>query len=304
MVNPGLRGTWLRLAAGLVLMTMACSLCAAEDSAALDKFGITKLFPTKRGGREYFAHWTGTARTFTGQDPDDLWYDADHGNGTYTVDGAGHLTAAGSTVRMYVHDPKKQAEWDENLEITVYVTRISETQTVSYSGLQIFARTNHGTLGNENENLCDDRGYGAKLNIDGTWAFEKETKHEGGHGYVTVAATKPAESLPKNVKVGLKYVLRNMSQNTQVKVELYRDLSDGTNGGKWEKITEFVDTGSNWGVGADTPKAGVLPQLPLIKAQVLPSSESKKPMLTVYFRHEYGTMRYERLSIREVEPLP
>src|SRR5438093_417242 len=82
--------------------------------------------------------------------------------------------ASGDTVRMYVHDPARKVEWDENLEITVYIRRIGETKSVSYSGLQIFARTNHGTTGDERKHLCDDRGYGAKVTVNGRWEFEKE----------------------------------------------------------------------------------------------------------------------------------
>jgi hypothetical protein len=106
------------------------------------------------------------------------------------------------------------------------------------------------------------------------------------------------------VLVGVKYLVRNMATNRQVKLELYRDLSGGAEGGKWEKITEFVDTGRNWGLGKDAPAPGVPPELPLIRSAVLPGSETRLPMLTVLLRHEYGTMEYEKLSIREIEPLP
>ena len=41
-----------------------------------------------------------------------------------------------------------------------------------------------------------------------------------------------------------------------------------------------------------------------IRSVVLPGSETKLPMLTVLLRHEFGTMEYERLSIRQIDPLP
>ncbi len=86
-------------------------------------------------------------------------------------------------------------------------------------------------------------------------------------------------------------------------MELYRDLSGGVDGGKWEKMTEFIDTGKNWGLGKTPPAPSVPPELPLIRSVVLPNSESKLPMLSVYLRHEYGTIEYEKFSIREIEPL-
>ena len=290
-----------------VLLALSLSAFAGEDpaDAPRDRFGIRMLFPTRPGGREWQAKWdNGRARTFIGIDPLDRWFDADHGQGKYAVDGKGTLTATGPTVRMYVHDPARKTEWGENLEITVYFTRLSETRLVSYSGLQIFARTTHGTVGNETRNLCDDRGYGAKVTVDGRWEFEKEITHGRDDGYAITASTRPWPELPKNVKIGVKYVLRNQGTNTQVKVELYRDLTGGANGGRWEKITEFIDTGKNWGLGKTAPAPGVPPELPLIRSMVLPNSESKLPMLSVYLRHEYASMAYEKLSIREIEPLP
>jgi hypothetical protein len=279
---------------------------ATQPAGACDAFGVRELYPTRAAGREWVAKWDNQhARTFSNAiDPDDAWFDTDHGDGRYTIDGQGTLRADGSTVRMYVHDPKRQVEWGENLEITVYITRISESKALSWSGLQIFARTNHGTVGDETKNIGDDRGYGAKVTVDGRWEFEKETAHHLSNGYASVATSQPSRELPKGVKVGVKYVLRNLAKDSQVKVELYRDLTGGRNGGTWEKMTEFIDTGANWGVGAGAAAAGVKPELPLIRAVILPTSESGKPMLTVYFRHEFGVIDYEKASIREIDPLP
>ena len=271
---------------------------------AHDPFGVQQLFATRAGGREWFSHWEGRARTFTGLDPADRWFDADHGDGRYTVDGHGRLTATGPTVRMYVHDPAKQTEWAQNLEITVYITRRSETKSLSYSGLQIFARTNHGTTAREDDNLCDCRGYGAKVTVDGRWEFEKEIAHHQPNGAASVATARPWKELPKDTAIGVKYILRNVRQNTAVKVELYRDLTGGANGGHWEKLTEYTDSGENWGLGRTPCVPGVKPELPLLRAAVLSGSESKQPMMSVYLRHEYGTMDDEKFSIREIDPLP
>lgn len=282
-------------------------ICGASFAdGARDPFGVAELYPTRAGGREWVCRWgSGGARTFDwAVDPGDPWFDCAHGTAVYQVDGQGSLTATGDNVRMYVHDPERRVEWGENLEITVYVTRVSEARLVSYSGLQIFARTNHGTTGNEDRNLCDDRGYGAKVTVDGRFEFEKETAHHREGGNPCWPSTRPWAALPVGVPVGVKYVLRNCAGGTQVRLELWRDLSDGRDGGQWEKLAELTDTGSNFGVGAAAAKQGVRPELPLIRSLVLPDSESGRPMLSVYFRHEYAAMRYSRASIREVDPLP
>jgi hypothetical protein len=279
---------------------------APATATARDPFGIRQLFPTRTTGREWFAAWNNHhPRAFKDAlDPDDPFFDTAHGSGRYTIDGQGTLRADGNTVRMYVHDPKLQTEWAEDLEITVYITRISESKTLSYSGLQIFARTNHGTLGSETKNLCDDRGYGAKVTLDGRWEFEKETAHEKPHGYVSVATTQPTRELPKATPIGVKFILRNRTKDGTVQVELYRDLTAGKDGGTWEKMTAFTDTGKNWGQNADAPAPNVKPETLLTHAAALPDSESKKPQLTVYFRHEYASMDYQKASIREIDPLP
>jgi hypothetical protein len=279
---------------------------APDLLATKDRFGIARLYPTSPGGIEWSSKWdNGEARTIGNAiDPLDDWFDTAHGDGTYAIDGKGTLTASGDVVRMYVHDPAKVREWSENLEITMYVKRISETRIVSYSGLQVFARTNHGTNADENVNLCDDRGYGGLVNIDGEWLFEKEIAHHLDNGYADVAGQRPSGELSKDTWVGFKYVLRNMDGGTKVKLELYRDTTGGVNGGNWQKVTEFVDNGKNFGVGNEPCKSFVNPALPLIHSFISGSSETSKPMLSVYFRHEYGTMAYSKFSIREIAPLP
>jgi hypothetical protein len=276
-----------------------------NPSSSKDRFGITELYPTSPDGMEWSSSWdNGHARTIGNAiDPDDKWFDAAHGEGMYAIDGKGTLTASGDFVRMYVHDPAKEREWSENLEITMYIKRISETQIVDYSGLQVFARTNHGTNGNEEVNLCDDRGYGGLININGEWTLEKETAHHLDNGYVDVAGQRPSGDLPKNTWVGFKYVLRNMDDNTKVKLELYRDTTGGANGGNWQKVTEFVDNGDSFGAGYGACRSGVNPALPLIHSFINSSSETGKPMLSVYARHEYGTMAYSDFTIREISPL-
>lgn len=290
---------------GLAVLTMgALSLDASE--APCDAMGVRELFSTHAGGRTWACTWSnGHARTFGyATDPKDPWFDCAHGEAEYRVDGQGVLTARGDLVRMYVCDPVRQAEWGENLEITVYVTRLRETRLVSYSGLQIFARTNHGAMGKEALALCDDRGYGGKVTLDGRWEFEKETAHQRTNGNPCLGTQHPWDALPVGVPVGVKFVLRNLAGGTQVKLELYRDLTGGKGGGVWERMAEVIDTGTNFGVGASACKSGVPPELPLIRSRMLPDSESGHPMMAVYFRHEYGAMEYRRASIREIDPLP
>ena len=68
-------------------------------------------------------------------------------------------------------DPQRIQKWG-NVEITFYGKRVSETQSISWAGLQAYARTDdtHDT------DICADRGYGAQMLYPGEMLFEKGSK--------------------------------------------------------------------------------------------------------------------------------
>jgi hypothetical protein len=57
-----------------------------------------------------------------------------------------------------------------------------------------------------------------------------------------------AGGLPRNQWVGIKYITYNLPSGG-VKLELWRDLTDGASGGNWEKVHEHTDAG-NWSIDA------------------------------------------------------
>jgi hypothetical protein len=276
---------------------------------AADPFGLAKLNPTRAGGIEWYSKFNnGHARTLKdGIDPYDPWLDFSHGEGKYKIDGRGKLTATGSYVRIYVVSPDHKREWDENLEITGVLTRISEFSDEEDSYIQIFCRTNHGIDYDEEELLNDDRGYGAVFLYDGEWSFEKETAHNLDNGYAPAEDCSKfplGDSFPKNTPVPFKYIIRNNRANTHTTLELWLGTSESADGNPWEKVTSYIDTGNNWGHNCDSCSPSVNPGLRLTRHLVLPNSPSGQPFLSVYFRNEEGTVIYEKLSIREIDPLP
>ncbi|HEX7034019.1 MAG TPA: discoidin domain-containing protein [Nitrososphaera sp.] len=277
-----------------------------------DRFGIKMIYPTAKGGMVWESKWdNGIARTFgnTKNDPYDPLFKTSKnggglGDGSYKTQGDGILKISGKYPRMYVFDGK--SDWT-NVEITVYGMRVSDSN-IAWAGIQAYARTNHGAIGDEDENNCDTRGYSAQLTYPGKFLFEKETSHHSGNGYAQVGQkTLWSGGMPKNAWIGYKFIVRDVDNGQHVKLEAYMDTTGGKDGGNWVKVAEFTDTGSNFGTKNASCKSGVRAGLPLTSSDDREGSETGRPNAAVYFRSDgvgQDGLLYKWASIREIAPLP
>jgi hypothetical protein len=254
-----------------------------------DRFGISEIYSSAVNGTEWYSAWeNGQMRTIgSGQrDPYDKNFEVT-GNGEVTIDGENGVAAiTGGAPRMRVPDIDF-----ENVEITFYAKRISEEEEISYQGFVAGARSKHYTNA-----LCGANTYYGRFTYDGRVSFEKELFH--GHGDTaqyppTDAPSKyiwpEDEGIPDDEWIGLKFVLKTLPKEDGVLLELYRDLTDGSNGGEWEKVLQYNDTGE-WYVEADD---GICNDYPHNKILFTPGF--------VFIRNDFiDQAQYKKFSIREI----
>jgi hypothetical protein len=267
--------------------------------ADVDAFGTRNLYPSAASGREWHAAWSANPRVLRDGDVDpyDPQFSMRGSNHTLDIKGDGTARSSGDVIRMYVGDPTRAARWT-NVELTVYGMRVSEQRGAgSAVGFEFQIRTDDGhTSASRLDRAglpiqCDGKAYGFSFRTDGRALVEKELKHPITTAQVAKNVWDGAP-FPRNAWVGMKLIVYTVDGGRHVKQEIWRDLTDGANGGTWEKVLENVDAGG-WAIDAAAAASCRIPADYIItEAQPL-----------VILRNDAVTEQwFKKVTIREIQP--
>ena len=267
-------------------------------NGGVDKWGIKMLHPTITNGREWFNTWdNGHTRILTANDrdlDDPMFKVSGQSNSLVVIDGKGVATMSGTQPRMYVYDQTLALKW-LNVEVTVYGERISETQLYVSQGINIGARSTHQ---NEVNTPCGVNTYYSRMLYSGNANFAKELNWPDD--VKKPGSTNPIDwsmfgnnTLPYNTWIGHKFVLRTVDSGTHVRMEMWRDLTNGLNGGDWKLILNYTDTGD---MTDPTTPGCPTNDLSHIILEAGPS---------IFIRNtDISAAQYKEFSAREIDPLP
>lgn len=280
------------------LPTVTIAAEAKTNDALVDKFGIKMLYKSVENGRSWFSDWNNNEdRKIRSGDRDEFSDEfIVRGNGTVTINGKGVATLNGDSPRMYIYDEERKQKWN-NVEVTVYGMRVTESDRKTAQGLVIGARSDHQD--SSLDNPCLGWTYYGRILYDGRAVFQKEVVHEGAYSKNMPSDNNKIEwgtkngEMPANKWIGMKFVVRNVNDDKHVNLELYMDLTEGKDGGDWKKVAEYTDVGewSQTNTGIDVEKKCGYPASKILLT----------PGTSVFIRNDLvKEARYKYFSVREI----
>ena len=312
------------------------------DAASIgkDKFGVSMLHPSPVGGWQWFNNWDNgvvynniapaSAPWFN---PSDQYFSVeDRPNLVFSINGQGVMTVSNPSgtedYRIKVFDLNDSKRF-LNIEATCYYNwttigtapdNIDGTDTIRVGSDHHFSTRN-----------CPYNAHEYMVNVrrEGQIYFSREALHPNetmarpdpswGVGGATIwwDGSNNVPRPPTGVWVGFKLVKRLIDGGTNVLLELYRDMTDGSNGGDWQKLMEFKHISGNWTdlLTEEREQAGVdLSFQHLTECRIPPSCDCDDPVHNhsggmCYLRGSpVQNMRLKKLSFREITdadtPLP
>jgi hypothetical protein len=249
----------------------------SKPAASVDKFGIDKMYPTKKGGREWYIN-------MVNPENDSIF---SIGSGQWLVrqsDGSWRNT--NPQVRMHVSTPLGLLLW-KNVEMTGYVKVESIKRYDKDIPIDI-AWLARGDIHNGHIR-CSGTALNGGIHNDGTVGWKKELWFPGG--YTDERSHEKVTNSIVGRWIGWKVVMYNIANNTAVKMESYLD---DNNNNHWTKVTDLVDDGGWYARGSDKKFYSAGCGVP--KNQVLTNAG---PIAA--FRSDNMIIDFANLSIREIE---
>jgi hypothetical protein len=219
---------------------------STDEKKNFDKFGVTKIYPTKEDGEQWYLKSNPNSDTrFSPQT-------------TLTKNSDGSFKIKSTKVRMGVftssgfHPEEIKTINHNKIALAGYMQSPNDWKDVEITG---YVKLNSGNndnfvwyargarhTGYGSPQGCEGVAYKGDLFYDGSTRFSKEQWHTGG--YVFGEFGKNIGPI-KDKWVGLKVIMYNIVQddNTMVKLELWVDKN---NNNDWTKAAEKIDKGG-WG---------------------------------------------------------
>lgn len=263
-----------------------------------DIFGISELYPTIEGGREWFVNMTNPANSSHFSETGGFEM-------VRQVDGSWRVNS--THVRLVVDTPNGMSKW-KNVEITGYAKLslpASNNSTSSIDSESVNSTTNNsdseeiddlafiGRSGRHSSEVpCEGTAYVGGLHSEGSVGWKKEIWHTGG--YTDERASNAVVKPILDRWVGWKTIIYDVHMNNQTAVKLESYLDDQGNN-SWKKVTEIIDNGGWYSrstdeefFGADCGKA---------RDHVIVEGGP-----FVIFRTDNLILDFRNLSVREIKP--
>ncbi len=216
---------------------------------AVDVFGVTRMYPTRAGGEEWFLQENAQNDSrFNPQDTitrnsDGSWKVRDTQVRMTVYTTSGYKPSAITTynrdqlaAKGYMQSPN---DW-RDVEITGFV-KVNATNA-SDDNFAWYAR---GGRHNDSNSGCEGSAYKGDLYYDGRASFAKESWHVS---YDYTSKPRVTQSI-RGRWVGFKVVMYNITVGGKPAVKMESYLNDNADKVTWTKIFEHVDSG-NFGGGA------------------------------------------------------
>ena len=268
------------------------SYSTSQNGVGVDKFGIKEIYPTVKGGREWYINMTNPR--------DDPMFSPGSGQSIVKQNGSAgrsndiswHIT--NSKVRMHVGTPPGYPLW-KNVEITGYV-KVNNTNITTAEHHQNDIPNHIAWLARSGVHTdkapCNGTDLSGSIRDDGSVGWKKEIWFTGGYTNESAYA-KPTNSIVGRW-IGWKTVVYNVNNNKAVKMESYLD---DKNNNHWAKVTNFTDSGGWYADTSDKKFYSVNCGRP--KDYIVTNSG---PM--IFFRADNMILDFKDLSVREIEPPP